>query len=71
MLEMNQNLNHLNFNHTNMFESALKAILERLHKSINLRCFHLCGNLDIDDKLKEWIRREIEGRVIEHSEEEA
>ncbi len=59
MLEMNQNLVHLNLQYTGLFKTALKFLVSNMHLSENLKCFHLCGNIDIDDEIFDWVKQTV------------
>ena len=59
ILEMSQNLVHLNLQYTGLFKTAVKFLVSNLHLSESLKCVHLCGNVDIDEEMTDWVKQTV------------
>ena len=63
LLEFNRNMIHLNLDFTGITENVMKMLIRNLHHTLGMRCLHLCGNIKISEKLREWLKLEVNGKL--------
>ena len=68
MLEMNNNLLHLNLEFCGLFKPALRILIENIYQSDKIQCLHLTGNTEMSTDFSMFICETLDTQPIKNSE---